>query len=162
MPAQRKSVEISLKQQAIDWIESKGGGIPSRAEPHFRQLGWRVSASAYRKWWRDRDQIRTESVARFRLFGGGRKPLLGVVEDELVDLLYDKRLRKEKATREWIASTAIALFQASRTEKQHEDDPIRFVASDPWVQGFMKRNCLTLRKRTNLTTLGDDELVERA
>eukprot|EP00644_Phytophthora_capsici_P010202 jgi/Phyca11/120428/e_gw1.41.340.1 len=26
----------------------------------------------------------------------------------------------------------------------------------------MKRNCLTLRKRTNLTTLGDDELVERA
>ncbi|ETO70560.1 hypothetical protein F444_12982 [Phytophthora nicotianae P1976] len=130
MPAQRKSLEISLKQQAIDWIESEGGGIPSRAEPHFRQLGWRVSASAYHKWWRDWDQIRTESVARFRLFGGGRKPLLGVVENELVDLLQVARKSSTKATQS----------DSSR--------PIR--------------GCLTLRKRTNLTTLGDDELVERA
>ncbi|ETI30203.1 hypothetical protein F443_22678 [Phytophthora nicotianae P1569] len=111
MPAQRKSLEISLKQQAIDWIESEGGGIPSRAEPHFRQLGWRVSASAYHKWWRDWDQIR-------------------VVEDELVDLLQVARKSSTKATQS----------DSSR--------PIR--------------GCLTLRKRTNLTTLGDDELVERA
>ncbi|ETL45296.1 hypothetical protein L916_04585, partial [Phytophthora nicotianae] len=42
----RKPVEISLKQQAIDWIESEGGGIPSRAEPHFRQLGRSVIQQA--------------------------------------------------------------------------------------------------------------------
>ncbi|ETP02914.1 hypothetical protein F441_20094 [Phytophthora nicotianae CJ01A1] len=71
MPTQRKLVEISLKQQGIDWVESEGGRVHSRAEPHFCQVGWRVSAAAYRKWWRDRARIRAEPVARFRLIGGG-------------------------------------------------------------------------------------------
>ncbi|OWZ21105.1 hypothetical protein PHMEG_0004400 [Phytophthora megakarya] len=77
-------------------------------------------------------------------------------------MVYDKRIRKEKVSRCWIATAAIALFQDSRTEEEHEEDPIRFVASDPWIQNFMNRNNLTLRKRTNLTTLTDEVLVSRA
>ncbi|ETI39825.1 hypothetical protein F443_14596, partial [Phytophthora nicotianae P1569] len=58
--------------------------------------------------------------------------------------------------------TVLSLFQASRTEEEHDDDPIRFVASDQWVQNFMTHNNLTLQKRTNVTTLSDEILVERA
>ncbi|KAG3155388.1 hypothetical protein PI126_g9174 [Phytophthora idaei] len=49
MPARRKSVELSLKRQAIDWIATEGGGVPSRAEAHFRQRGWRVKAASWRQ-----------------------------------------------------------------------------------------------------------------
>ncbi|KAE8885310.1 hypothetical protein PF005_g26093 [Phytophthora fragariae] len=91
---------------------------------------------------------------------GARRPLLGVVEDALIDLIYEKRIRKEKVSRSWIALTAIQLFQASRMEEEQEEDPIRFVVSDSWVHNFMARNNLTLRKRTNLTTLTDDVLVD--
>ncbi|KAG2895595.1 hypothetical protein PC114_g15429 [Phytophthora cactorum] len=49
MPARRKSVELSLKRQAIDWIATEGGGVPSRAEAPFRQRGWRVKAACFRR-----------------------------------------------------------------------------------------------------------------
>ncbi|ETL87371.1 hypothetical protein L917_13415 [Phytophthora nicotianae] len=103
-----------------------------------------------------------EHGARRRIVGGGRRPLLGAVEDTLVDLIYEKRIRKEKVSRSWIALMALELFHQSRTEEKHEEDPIRFVASDPWINNFMSRNNLPLRERTNLMTLTDDVLIERA
>ncbi|KAG4055305.1 hypothetical protein PC123_g9608 [Phytophthora cactorum] len=138
MPASRKSVELSLKRQVIDWIATEGGGVPSRAEAHFCQRG------------------------RRRLQGAGRRPVLGEAEDTLVDLIYDRRLKKEKVTRDWIAAQARLMFHESRTEEEHEEHPIRFAASDAWVTAFMQRNNLSLRRRTNLTTLTDEVLVDRA
>ncbi|EGZ17502.1 hypothetical protein PHYSODRAFT_502988 [Phytophthora sojae] len=155
MPARRKSVELSIKRQAIEWIVSEGGGVPSRAEAHFRALGWRISAGGFRQWWHNRDQILAGQ-------GNRRRPVLGEAEDVLVDLIYNRRLLKEKVTRDWIAAQAHQLFRSSRTEEEHEEHPIGFAASDPWITAFMQRNGLSLRRRTNLTTLTDDELVSRA
>ncbi|KAG2922863.1 hypothetical protein PC129_g4550 [Phytophthora cactorum] len=143
MPASRKSVELSLKRQAIDWIATEGGGVPSRAEAHFYEI---LAATGSRR----------------RLQGAGRRPVLGEAEDTLVDLIYDRRLKKEKVTRDWIAAQARLIFHESRTEEEHEEHPIRFAASDAWVTAFMQRNNLSLRRRTNLTTLTDEVLVDRA
>ncbi|KUF76920.1 hypothetical protein AM588_10000019 [Phytophthora nicotianae] len=162
MPARRKSVELSIKKQALDWIATEGGGVPSRAEAHFRQRGWRISAACFREWWRKRDEILAAAGSRRRLEGGGRRPVLGELEDTLVDMIYDLRISKEKVTREWIAAQARELFHSSRTEEEAEEHPIRFTASDPWVSSFMQRNGFSLRRRTNLTTLTDEELVRRA
>ncbi|KAG2888950.1 hypothetical protein PC115_g19907 [Phytophthora cactorum] len=146
MPARRKSVKLSLKRQAIDWIATEGGGVPSRAEAHFRQRGWRVKAACFRRWWRQRDEILAATGSRRRLQGAGRRPVLGEAEDTLVDLIYDRRLKKEKVTRDWIAAQARLMFHESRTEEEHEGHPIRFAASDPWVTAFMQRNNLSLRR----------------
>jgi DDE superfamily endonuclease/Tc5 transposase DNA-binding domain len=162
MPARRKSVELSIKKEAIEWIATEGGGVPSRAVRHFRTRGWRISPSSYRQWWHQREQILASFGSRRRLEGAGRRPVLGEAEDRLVDMIYDVRLRREKVTREWIAEMARQLFYESRTEEEHEENPIRFTASDPWVASFMARNGFSLRRRTNLTTLTDDVLVDRA
>ncbi|KAG3145173.1 hypothetical protein PI126_g13843 [Phytophthora idaei] len=77
MPARRKSVELSLKRQAIDWIATEGGGVPSRAEAHFRQRGWRVKAACFRRWWRQRDEILAATGSRRRLQGAGRHDVYG-------------------------------------------------------------------------------------
>ncbi|KAG3232507.1 hypothetical protein PI124_g22413 [Phytophthora idaei] len=138
MPARRKSVELSLKRQAIDWIATEGGGVPSRAEVHFRQRGWRVKAACFRRWWRQRDEILASTGSRQRLQGAGRRPVLSEAEDTLVDLIYDRRLKKEKVTRDWIAAQARLMFHESRTEEEHEEHPICFAASDPWVTAFMQ------------------------
>ncbi|KAG1686755.1 hypothetical protein DVH05_005963 [Phytophthora capsici] len=103
-----------------------------------------------------------EYGARRRIVGGGRKPLLGTLKDQLVDLVNEKRIRKDKVSRSWIALAGLTLFQPDRTEEEYDDEPIRFVASDQWVQNFTAHNNLTLRERTNLTTLSDEVLVERA
>ncbi|KAG1695611.1 hypothetical protein DVH05_019352 [Phytophthora capsici] len=102
-----------------------------------------------------------EYGARRRIVGGGRKPLLGTLKDQLVDLVNEKRIRKDKVSCSWMALAGLTLFQPGRTEEEHDGEPIRFVASDQWVQNFMARNNLTLRERTNLTTLLDEVLVER-
>ncbi|DAZ96046.1 TPA: hypothetical protein N0F65_000041, partial [Lagenidium giganteum] len=81
--------------------------------------------------------------SRRRVEGGGRRPVLGELEDTLVDQIFDIGLRKEKVFRDWITAMAHQLFYDSRTEEEHEENPIRFTASDPWVA------------RTNLTTLTD-------
>ncbi|EGZ30177.1 hypothetical protein PHYSODRAFT_435629, partial [Phytophthora sojae] len=140
MPARRKSVELSIKRQAIEWIASEGGGVPSRAEAHFRASDWRISAGGFRQWWHNRDQILAGQGNRRRLDGGGRRPVLGEAEDVLVDLIYNRRLLKENVTRDWIAAQARQLFRSSRTEEEHEEHPIRFAASDPWITAFMQRN----------------------
>lgn len=44
----------------------------------------------------------------------------------------------------------------------NDDNDSVFTASDAWVSKFMKRNDLSLRRRTNLTVLTDDVLVGRA
>ncbi|EGZ21369.1 hypothetical protein PHYSODRAFT_299119 [Phytophthora sojae] len=84
---------------------------------------------------------------------GGRRPLLGS-EDGLIELIYEKRIRKENVNRARTAPTAIQLFQASRTAEEHEDDP------DPWVHNFMVRNNFTFPKRTNLTTQTNEVMVD--
>lgn len=78
-----------------------------------------------------------------------------------MNLTYNRRLNKEKVTRDWIAAQARLMFHKSRSEEEHEEHPIRLVASDPWVSAFMQRNSLSLRRRTSLTTLTDDKLVGR-
>ncbi|ETN04607.1 hypothetical protein PPTG_14443 [Phytophthora nicotianae INRA-310] len=152
----RQAIDIAKKQEAIKWIGEQGGGVASRVAPHFRKLGWDVDASTYRKWWRNKEGIMAAQPHQKRLHGGGRKPLLGALEDLHLDAIIDRRLRKEKVTREWIGLAAKELY-ASLDETGN-----RFVASDAWISKFMKRNDLSLRKRTNLTVLSDEALVGRA
>ena len=156
MPGQRVAFDISKKKEAIAWIRGQGGGVPSRAESHFRARGWRVSAATLRKWWRNRDAIEESPGHRKRLDGAGRKPLLAQVEGILFDLLIERRSRKDKVTREWIAETAMPLHAETGNGEQ------AFVASDNWVTRFMARYELSMRRRTNLTTLTDDLLTDRA
>lgn len=81
----------------------------------------------------------------------------GGLEDLLLESIVLRRLKKENVTREWIAAQALQLYS------EISDDHVRpFEASPHWVTGFMKRNDLTLRRRTNLTTLTDEQLVGRA
>ncbi|POM66033.1 Hypothetical protein PHPALM_18166 [Phytophthora palmivora] len=75
------------------------------------------------------------------------------------DLAVDKRLRKEKVTRDWIADQDLACHASLHTE---DEAPSPFAASQHWVSNFMARYSLSLRRRTNLTTLSDEALVDRA
>ncbi|DBA00287.1 TPA: hypothetical protein N0F65_001482 [Lagenidium giganteum] len=143
MGQQRHAIDIFKKQEAITCIEKYGEGVPSRAAVHFHKLGWTVDAATFRMWWRDRDAIMRASPYQKRLKGGGRKPVLGELEDLLLDAIPNRRLDKEKGTRDWIALADVR-------------------CSSAWVSKFMKRNDLSLRRRTNLTVLSDAKLVQRA
>ncbi|KAG2766212.1 hypothetical protein Pcac1_g22442 [Phytophthora cactorum] len=81
------------------------------------------------------------------------------MEEALYDEVVAKRLKKEKVTRAWIGHMARVIFACQGTTSASPDG---FMASPHWITGFMRRYGLSLRRRTNLTTLSDDKLVDRA
>lgn len=157
MSRKRTPIELWKKQEVIKWIDTEGGGVPTRAVKHFRTQGWDLDPGTVRAWWRNREEIEAAEPTQKRLKGGGRKPILGELEDTLLDAIIERRINKEKVTREWIAVEALHLFGST------DDGAVRrFDASPQWVSLFMRRNDLSLRRRTNLTTLTDAQLVGRA
>ncbi|KAG1686350.1 hypothetical protein DVH05_006654 [Phytophthora capsici] len=133
----RKSIPLSMKKEAIQWIMGPGKGIPSRAEKHFGALNWDVSASSFRKWWKNRDKILGDSSSKKRISGGGRKPYLEDSEEKLLVVVIQERAKKDRVTRKWIAKTAQQMFQRSDST---------FKASENWVTKFIRRNGLTLKR----------------
>ncbi|KAF4037316.1 Tc5 transposase DNA-binding domain [Phytophthora infestans] len=133
----RKSIPLSMKKEAIQWIMGPGKGIPSRAEKHFGALNWDVSASSFRKWWKNRDKILGDSGGKKRIRGGGRKPYLEDSEEKLLVVVIQERAKKDRVTRKWIAKTAQHMFQRSDST---------FKASENWVTKFIRRNGLTLKR----------------
>lgn len=136
-PLKRKSIPLSMKKEAIEWILGPGKGVPSRAEKHFTALGWDVTASSFRKWWKNREKILGDASHKKRITGGGRKPYLEHTEEKLLVVVIQERAKKDRVTRKWIATTAQHMFQ--RTDAS-------FKASENWVTKFIRRNGLTLKR----------------
>ncbi|KAH7465915.1 hypothetical protein PRIC1_014690 [Phytophthora ramorum] len=147
----RKSIPLSMKKEAIQWIMGPGRGVPSRAEKHFGALNWDVSASSFRKWWKNRDKILGDSASKKRISGGGRKPFLEDSEEKLLVVVIQERAKKDRVTRKWIAKTARHMF--------HRSDST-FKASENWVTKFIRRNGLTL-KRSYVTSDPPAKLEQR-
>jgi hypothetical protein len=133
----RKSIPLSQKKEAIEWIMGPGKGVPSRAEKHFSELNWDVSASSFRKWWKNRDKIMNDTSTKKRITGGGRKPYLEDSEEKILVAVIHERAKKERVTRKWIAKTAQQMFQHTNSQ---------FKASENWVTKFIRRNGLTLKR----------------
>ncbi|POM69149.1 Hypothetical protein PHPALM_14598 [Phytophthora palmivora] len=81
------------------------------------------------------------------------------MEEALYDKIVAKRLQQEKVTRAWIVHMTRVIFACQATSGAA---PGTFTASTHWITGFMRRHGLSLRRRTNLTTLSDDKLADRA
>ena len=77
-------------------------------------------------------------------------------EDEIEDIILSLRDNKERVTRETIRQIALAV--AKREDISEEE----FGASDGWVTRFMERHRLSFRRVTNLCSLSDDVLLNRA
>lgn len=133
----RKSIPLSMKKEAIQWIMGPGKGIPSRAEKHFIALNWDVRASSFRKWWKNREKILGDAGGKKRIRGGGRKPYLEDSEEKLLVVVIQERAKKDRVTRKWIAKTAQHMFQRCDAT---------FKASENWVTKFIRRNGLTLKR----------------
>ncbi|KAG3191610.1 hypothetical protein C6341_g1142 [Phytophthora cactorum] len=133
MKQTRQPVSIGRKQEVFHWIETVGEGKPTRAVAHFRAAGWSVDGGAVRRWWRLREKIKAAAPHQARVAGDGRKPL----SETLEELPYED-------------------------EAAELQSPPPFAASDHWVSNFMHRFEISLCRRTNLTVLDDDVLVNRA
>lgn len=114
MGAVRMGFHIHEKLEVISWIQEHGGGVPSRAAVHFKAKGWKVDARLCRCWWSQRFELKKADGTAFRVGGGGRKPILGGYENDLLDLGVCERRRSRvsgllRLTSEWASLISLRL-----------------------------------------------------
>ena len=131
----RKSYDVLFKLKAIETAEKKSKEAAARE--------FRVDAKRVREWCQQKDQLlalkKKGKSKRRRLKGAGRKAKDAEMEEELFEWVCEMRSRNLRVTRRMIRHQAKAISTDSL-----------FKASVGWLRRFMKRNGLSLRRRTTL------------
>jgi hypothetical protein len=150
---QKVQFTIAFKKEAIAYMED--GHTPYNAAKHFGERENTVyDASIFYQWRKKKELIKEAGATSKRIRGGGRKPKLDELEDILADEVVNLRVDKIKVTRTFIRGRARQMAEEAGIEN--------FKASSHWMTLFLKRNGFSLRRMTNLTTLTDDQLIQRA
>ena len=129
MPRARIPKTNKEKKEVVAWIENVGGGVPTRAVKHFRDvMGWKVTGAQIRYWWKHRDAIKGAPDLQLRLSGGSAKPELGELEDVLFDLVLFRRGNREKVSCEWIQEKARDMARAEKVSREWIQEKAREMA----------------------------------
>jgi len=154
MPREKRTTyPMTFKKEVVAFMEQ--GHSPYAAKKHFSERDKKdYDSSIFYQWKKKREDIKITGATKKRVNGAGRKPKLDDMEDILSDEVVNLRLQKFKVTRTFIRERA----QQMADEAQIEG----FKGSGNWVTSFLKRNGFSLRRTTNLTTLTDDQLIQRA
>uniref|UniRef100_A0A3B3Y323 HTH CENPB-type domain-containing protein n=1 Tax=Poecilia mexicana TaxID=48701 RepID=A0A3B3Y323_9TELE len=95
-------------------------------------------------------------MAKKRKIGCGRQPMYTELESLVSEWVADRRAKTLVVTRAQIQEYALAV------SPQFDISPEQFKASQHWVDNFLERNDLSLRRSTTLFRLEDAEIVKRA
>jgi len=148
----KRSYSIAFKKEVLGYISH--GNSPYNAAQHFSARdNFKYDSSMFYQWVKKKDQIHLGKAAQNRCDGGGRKPKLDSLEQIIADEIIDLRIQNIKVTRYFISDRAIQLAS---------ENNIELLATGRWIDGFMSRNNFSLRRMTNMTTLTESQLLQRA
>ena len=104
----------------------------------------------------------TAGKKRKRGEGGGRKPQFQAVDDVVLDWITSRRERGLRVSRKLIMKRAQVVYADMKTARtdniNHEEE---FKASTGWLNNFMRRNHLSLRRKTSVAKKDPDRLVAK-
>ena len=144
--SKRKSYDTAFKLKAIEKAE-----IYSK-EAAAREC--RVDAKRIRVWCSQKEQLlalkKKKKSTRKRLSGAGRKPKDVEMEEELFQWIVELRSRHLRVSRSMIRLQA---------KKLSSDD--EFKASRGWLQRFMNRHDLSLRRKTTVSQSVPSDVIPK-
>ena len=142
----RKNYDTSYKLKAIERAEQ------SSKEAAAREFG--VDAKRIRVWCSQKNQLaamkKEKKSTRKRLDGAGRKPDNVEMEEELFGWIVELRSRHLRVSRRMIRMQAKSLTS---------DDG--FKASRGWLDRFMKRHSLSLRRKTTISQSVPSDVIPK-
>ncbi|KAL7986472.1 hypothetical protein Chor_011638 [Crotalus horridus] len=150
MSAKRNSYSVEFKKGIVE--DSRGKNLTAFCKE--RKLAVRM----VRKWraeYENLSQQVDEGNAKKRKCGSGRQPLFPELEDSVCEWIADRRAKALVVRRADIQAFALAM--ASQLEISPE-----FKASQHWLDYFLQRYELSLRRSTAPFKLEDAELLKRA
>ena len=142
----RKSYDIAYMKKILEEAETSSVNEVCRK--------YNLDERMVRRWKNDSDLDSCEPK-RCRSPGGGRKPTIELLEDQILDWIVERRSRALVVRRKDIQDFALVLAEDENLQTM-------FKASSRWLDGFMERYELSLRRSTTLFKLEDDEVARRA
>jgi len=149
----RQKYSLAVKKQVITFAESNGNRPASRR--------FQVDEKRVREWRANKNKIfvllgTKKGKERSRLHGGGRKPLSTRLEEVLLEWIENRRSRGLRVSCKHIMKKAEIVYR-DVTEGNHVDED--FKASRGWLCRFMKRNGLSLRRKTSVAQQDPDKML---
>lgn len=151
------SYPVKMKIEAVNYAEVHGN------RPAGRKYG--VDEKRIREWRKNKAKISSlvslkGSKMRKRLDGGGAKPLSTNLEERIMDWITIRRASGLRVSRKLIMKKAQLLHQEmSTTEGVLENE--EFKASRGWLEKFMRRNNLSLRRKTSVAQKDPEKLIAK-
>ena len=105
-------------------------------------MKFKIDRKRIGEWINNPEKISAKKSTRKRIDGGGRKPMIVEIEENLLEWIYEGRSKMLPVSRKMIQIKAKAMFD------EKTDDPAvkeSFVTSSGWIQNFMKRHHLSCR-----------------
>lgn len=99
------------------------------------------------EWRKAEERLKNSKTTKFRLQGGGRKAKFSALEEKLLLFYQDRRLFKLLVSRTWLQQKARELFEEMLRDGINNADET-FSSCNGWLDCFMKRHGLSLRRST--------------
>ncbi|PFX13259.1 Pogo transposable element with KRAB domain [Stylophora pistillata] len=116
-----------------------------------------VDCKRIREWRQKKSKLEAASSTRKRLEGAGRKPFDEDIEESLLQWVHGRRSNTLRVARKMIANKAKFLYE----EKCKKEMPPSFVASSGWLQRFMSRHGLAIRRKTTESQKDPEKLIDK-
>ena len=117
-----------------------------------------VDRKRVREWRQKKSKLEDTSSKRKRLEGGGRKPFDEDLEEALLQWVHERRSNGLRVSRKMIASKAKFFDNEKCKEKEM---PPSFLASSGWLQRFVSRHGLAIRRKTTESQKDPEKLIDK-
>jgi len=151
------SYSSKYKLEAIAHAENNSNNSASKK--------FNVDQKRIREWRKSKDDLisinkKYQGAKRKRLDGAGRKPLDQQMEEVLVEWIYSRREKGLRVSRTFIMKKALVIYN-EKAEENTCGNSVSFVASTGWLQKFVRRNGLTLRRKTSVAQKDPSRLIDK-
>ncbi|PFX15674.1 Pogo transposable element with KRAB domain [Stylophora pistillata] len=147
---------LAFKKEVIAYAEARGNRPASKR--------FSIDEKRVREWRAKKSNIEgllgsTKGKQRSRLSGGGRKPLSAKLEELLLEWIEKGRARGLRVSCKLIMKKAEATYHDMTENNLVDNDD--FKASRGWLENFMKRNRLSLRRKTYVPQEDPERMVAK-
>ncbi|XP_044028000.1 uncharacterized protein LOC122864529 [Siniperca chuatsi] len=137
MEKERRKFDFKFKERVLQYAETHSAEKTAR---HFN-----IDSKRIRDWRKQRGKLLLADKSRARLTGGGRKKVSLELERRLSQWIYSMLDKHNRVSRNMIKKKALEIYPSV------SDGGKMFVASTGWLQRFLQRNDLSLRRRTPMS-----------
>ena len=148
---QRRKFSMEFKKNVIKYAKENSLNSASKK--------FNIDRKRVREWVGNEEKVASMKEKRFRLDGGGRKLTDSELEEEVLNWIHERRSNMLRVSRKLIMFKAKSIFD----EKCGDDELLKksFVASNGWLEKFMKRNHLSLRRKTTIAQKDPSHLISK-